>query len=211
MRFGTAHKETINAGTRHWYSVRAEERGFITVETFGNTDTYLEVYDPQHNLVDQNDDGGMDYNALIEMLAEPAQVFLFRLRGYDNETTGDYEIAANFEPIPADSDRNTERSGAAGIKLGEAVPVFFHDAGESRWYRYEITGDGTTFAVQTRGNVDTLLFLYDQDEDLVAEDDDSGEHLNAFISERLNTGVYFIEVRMYSDTIGRCTLHAETR
>ena len=111
-----------------------------------------------------------------------------------------------------DSDRNTERSSAVDIRLGEAVSVFFHVPGESRWYRYEITRDGTDFAVQTGGNIDTLLFLYDQNGDLAAEDDDSGEDLNASISERLNAGVYFIEVRLYSDTIGRgITLHAETR
>ena len=211
LRFGTVHKGTIAAGTRHWYSVRAEERGFITAETFGNTDTYLEAYDHQYDFVKEDDDGGMKSNALIEMLAEPDQVFIFSLRGYDSETAGDYEIAANFEPIPVDGDPNTERSGAVDITLGEAFGVFFHDSNQSRWYRYEITRDRTNFVVQTRGYVDTFLSLYDQDGNLVAEDDDSGENLNAFINERLNAGVFYIEVRLLSDSIGRCTLHAETR
>jgi len=123
LRFGTVHKGTIAAGTRHWYSVRAEERGFITAETFGNTDTYLEAYDHQYDFVKEDDDGAVD------------------------------------------------------ITLGEAFGVFFHDSNQSRWYRYEITRDGTNFAVQTRGYVDTFLSLYDQDGNLVAEDDDSGENL----------------------------------
>ena len=98
LGFGTSHRGTIAAGLRYWYSVRAAERGFVTVETSGNTDTYLEAYDPQYNLVTEDDDGGTDYNASIGMVVEPGQVFLFRLRGYSDEITGEYEIVASFDP-----------------------------------------------------------------------------------------------------------------
>jgi len=107
------------------------------------------------------------------------------------------------------------RERAVTVRLGEAIPVFFHTKNESRWYRYDATRDGTVFVVQTRGNMDTTLLLYDDRGNLIDEDYYSGDYPgNSLIHIRLNAGTYFIEVRTYSNgagTTGRCTLHAETR
>ena len=217
LRFGSVHKGTLDPDASHWYSVRARERGTLTVETFGRINTNIGVYDAQYDLLWISYGGGMGNNAIVEIPVEPDQVFIFRLMGY-NDVTENYEIAANFDTIPPDRERNIERSSAVVMKLGEAVPVYLHNPGESRWFRYETPRHetprtGTRFAVQTRGrSVDTMLFLYDSQGNLLFEDDDSGEGVNAFIFERLDDGVYFIEARAFSRTAtGRFTLHAETR
>ncbi|MCL2069578.1 MAG: PPC domain-containing protein [Treponema sp.] len=202
----------LNPGDEIWYSVRTLERGIITVEISGDLDTFLDVYDSTYEWIMSDDDGGIGLNPRIELLAEPDQTYFFELRGYSREENGPYIIWASFESIPVDTERNTERSRAVDIRLGEAIPVFFHTPGESRWYRYEISRNNTVFIIQTRGNLDTLLYLYDSQGNLIAEDDDSGEsYYNALIHKRLDAGTYFIEIGTYLDTSGRCTLHAETR
>ena len=216
LRFGLERPDFISEGQRNWYSVRTTEAGYVIVETFGNDiDTYMYAYDSQYNLFMQDDDGGQWLNARIEFLAEANQTYYFVVRGFGSWSSGRYDILAIHEPLPIDTERNTVRERAVTVRLGEAIPVFFHTINESRWYRYDATRDGTVFVVQTRGNMDTTLLMYDDRGNLIAEDYYSGDYPgNSLIHIRLNTGTYFIEVRTYSNgagATGRCTLHAETR
>ncbi|MCL2007976.1 MAG: hypothetical protein FWG77_07800 [Treponema sp.] len=213
---GTERQVSHLPGARNWFSVRTTAAGYLVVETFGNEiDTFMDLYDSGYNLLNRDDDGGMGLNARIEILAEPNQTYYFMVRGWSDITAGSYTILAVHEPIPQDTDRNTERGRAVAIRLGEAIPVYFRAINESRWYRYDITRPGTVFVVQTRGNLDTTLLLYDSRGVLIAEDNYSGDYPNnALIYERLNPGTYLIEVRTYTNGVGvtgRCTLHAETR
>ena len=215
LSFGTARQANLSEGAKDWYSVRTTAAGYIIAETSGNTvDTYMYAYDAQYNILTQNDDGGVGTNARIEILAEPNQTYFFMVRGFSNSESGSYTIFASNDPIPADTERNTDRSRAVPIKLGEAIPVYFRTTNESRWYRYEAPRNGAVFVVQTRGNLNTTLLLHDNRGNLITENDYSGENNNGLIHERLNPGTYFIEIKTSTNgagTTGRCTLHAETR
>jgi hypothetical protein len=211
LRFGTSVSGTIEEGQEQWFSVRPTGAGVVVVETSGDTDTILEAYDASRNLIGENDDwNDEDYNARLEIFVEAGKTYLFKLRCYEDES-GPYSIRASFESIPPDTARNTERARAVPIKLGEPVQVYFRSPNESRWYRYDVSRAQTLFVIQTRGNLDTILALYDASGNLIEEDDDSGEDGNALISERLNSGTVYIEVKEYDGGTGRCTLHAETR
>ncbi|MDR0323416.1 MAG: hypothetical protein LBI12_03080 [Treponema sp.] len=210
LRFGASpQSRNLSSGDNHWYSVRTTGAGLVTVENSGSVDTYMHAYDSSYKQIGTDDDGGEDYNAKIEIFAEANQTYFFRVRGYGSDNTGTYRVWASFETIPAD-ERNTERSRAAALRLGEATSVFIRTAGESRWYSYNMARTGT-FVVQTRGSMDTVLYLYDSRGNMIIEDDDGGENLNALISQRLDSGTYYIEVKTYGDQTGRCTIHAEIR
>ena len=213
LRIGSAHSgPSIASNESHWYTVRATAKGFLTVETIDkDIDTFLEAYDSNYKLLTHNDDGGVGLNARIDLPVEANQIIHYKIMIIGNIGAEGYTITANLEPFPVDTDRNTERSRAVNIRLGEAFTIFFLQHNETRWYKYEITRAQTKFAVQTRGNIDTMLSLYDSQGNLVAEDDDTGEDTNAFIFETLNPGVYYIEVKTYDGVTGTCTIHAETR
>ena len=216
LRFNSERQDSVSPGARNWYSVRTTAAGYITVETTGGElDTYMYLYDSRYNQLEENDDGGTGLNARIEILAEANQTYYFVVRAYGSEVSGQYGIWASYEPIPQDTERNTDRSRAVTVRLGEAIPVFFHSPNESRWYRYEATRNPTVFVVQTRGRLDTTLILYDNRGNMISEDSYSGENYgNSLIHERLSPGTYFIEVRTFTNGVGvtgRCTLHAETR
>jgi hypothetical protein len=211
LHFGTSLSGRLSSGDEHWFSVRSPSKaGILVVETHGDTDTFLKVYDSLYNFISGDDDGGEGYNALVEIFAEPDKTYLIKLKCYDKDERGRYSISADLESVPGDEERNTERSRAIAIRLGEAFQVFFRTETESRWFRYDLQRTAK-FVVQTRGNMDTQLYLYDSNGELIAEDDDSGENMNALVSQRLNAGTYYIEIKTYEEDTGRCTIHAETR
>jgi len=197
----------LYAGQEYWFSVRPTGTGFLTVETTGSIDTYLEAYDASRNLIDENDDGG-DSNARLDIFVDPGKTYLFKLRGYDEEVTGPYSIRALFETASADVG-NTERSKAILLQQDNSIPVFFRSPSESRWYRYDLTRQKNLLMVQTAGNTDTYLKLYDSQGRLLSENDDSGNDSNAMLSERLGPGTYYIEITLYTGRTGRTTIHTE--
>ena len=210
LSFGTWVSGALPKEEAQWFSVRPSGAGHVIVETSGALDTCLEAFDAAGLAIGEDDDGGDEYNARLEIFVEEGKLYRFKLSDYE-EDGGSYRIRASFEPLPPDTERNTERSRAIPIKLGEPVPVFLRLPSESRWYRYDIPREKTLFVVQTRGNMDTSLILYDAQGKLIEEDDDSGEDNNALISERLGPGTVYIEVKEYEGGTGRCTLHAEFR
>ena len=210
LRVGASITGNIVGDVDYWYRVTPSGTGFLVVETSGYIDTYLEAYDSSYNFIAANDDGGDDFNARLELLVDTGKTYLVRLICYNSDDSGPYRIWASFENIPAD-ERNTEYSRAVALKLGEPNFVYFRTPSESRWFRYESPRSGNTLVVQTRGNMDTVMYLYDFNGSPIAYDDDSGEGYNAMIFERLGTGTFYIEVREYSGGTGYCTLHAEIR
>jgi len=211
LRIGSPLSGNLSSGQKQLYSIRTTQAGLYTVETTGDTDTYLEAYDSSFSFIASDDDGGEDYNALIGVFAEANKVYYFILRGYNSDESGPYGISASFESVNTGSANNTSRSTAVTINLGEAIPVFFTTSGQTRWFVYQ-TSRAVTFVVQTRGNMDTVLCLYDNNGNLLDENDDySDDSYNALISTRLNAGTYYIEVKTFGGGTGRCTLHAEIR
>ena len=207
---GSEISGTLSENEEQWFSVRSTDNGIMIIETSGNTDTRIKAYDSSLSEIGEDDDSGEDFNARLEIFTEMNKVYYFRLNAYDDDN-GNYGILATYEPLPPDLERNTERSRAAALKLGEPNPVYLLSPGESRWYRYDIPRAGTLFVVQSRGSMDTTMALYDAEGKMISEDDDSGEGANALISEKIGPGTVYIEVNEYEGQMGRCTLHAEFR
>jgi hypothetical protein len=197
----------LYAGEEYWFSVRPSGTGFLTVETTGSVDTYLEAYDASRDLIAEDDDGGDSYNARLDIFVESGRTYLFKLSGYDDDA-GPYSIRALFEVAPAD-EGNTQRSRAVPLKHDDSIPVFFRSSSESRWYRYDLSRQRNLIIIRTTGRLDTYLKLYDSSENLIAKDDDSGEDENAMIFEKLGPGTYYIEVTLYGSGTGRSTIQAE--
>nr|AGS52610.1 peptidase M4 [uncultured bacterium contig00042] len=210
LRFGLARAGELSPGGSLWYSVKTTEKCILVVETTGdNFDAYMDAYDGDYAWIRGDDDGGSRNNARIELDAEAGQTFYFKVRSYDSGS-GPFGIIANTEAFVEDQ-KNTERSGAVALRMGEEFPVSIRMPRESRWYSFEITRANTNFVIQTRGNMDTLLYLYDSNGNLLAQDDDSAILYNALISATLNPGTYYIEIKYVHLTTGRCTILAGIR
>jgi hypothetical protein len=93
---------------------------------------------------------------------------------------------------------------ATALVLGQELSVTL-DLNEERVYKFRIENN-TSFVVETRGSLDTKLYLYNNSGERITYDDDSGEDRNARISRSLSSGWYYIELSSYQGRSGECTL-----
>jgi hypothetical protein len=193
LRLDTDVSGYINEGQSYWYRVRATQNGYLTVETMGSTDTYLDAYDESYNLIDSNDDGGSGYNARLRLSVETGKNYLYRLRGYGNYESGPYSIWASYG-----SSAPTIAPTAAVVELRLDTMVSGNlRGGDEYWYSVRASQVGF-LVVETSGNTDTYLEAYDASYNLINTNDDGGEGYNAKLEIMAAAGTtYLFKLRGY--------------
>jgi hypothetical protein len=175
--------------------------GALVAETTGSIDTLLDLYEAgSSSRLAEDDDGGTDSNARIRCTVQAGRTYVARVRGYDG-TTGSYGFRAylvetvRLEPDEYESD--DEASSAKDIAVGELQAHTFSTGGDEDWVKFQISQAGR-YVIRARGadsaGLDTYIKLYDQDFDLVDENDDGGENMDARLSIRLRNGTYYLKV-----------------
>jgi len=96
LRIGAVFSGSIASGDDYWFSVTATQNGILTVETAGNTDTFLEVYDANFNFLEEDDDSGASLNAKIERHVTTGETYYFCLRGFGASVHGPYRLTARI-------------------------------------------------------------------------------------------------------------------
>jgi len=212
LRSGVSHRSFLQPNMANWYKVYSPEVAFVSVQTTGQLDTFMEYFNEELYLYDSDDDSGDGVNALINVFAESENLMYFRVRSFKEGVSGEYNIIAALEGFPEDIDKNTDMDSAINLPIGTPTTIYFHHEYESRWYRLDNSHIvGANFEVFTRGSLDTMLVFYDFQGNILAQDDDGGEGLNALISQLLDTGIYYVEVKTWGGRIGRSTLFSEMR
>jgi hypothetical protein len=174
-------RETVS----NWYNVRATQAGILVVETSGNTDTVIKVYDASYNFINSDDDSGTGNNARLELIVQSGSTFLIELTGHNS---GPYQVRAFVRPVQA-----TE------LRLDTDVSATMRE-GESYWYRVRAT-QGGNLTFETNGSIDTYLEAYDESYNLLGYDDDSGNGNNARLTIlAVNGNSYLLKVRGYSSS-----------
>jgi len=168
LNFNVIQNGNLRSGMELWYSIRPNDTGLVTVETSGNTDTYLEIYDAMGNLFDEDDDSGDGSNAKIKFFAEAGGAYLAKLRGFGNES-GPFRIWAVLDVLPVPTE----------LFFGNTVSGFLNQEDEL-WYSVYSAQEGFV-TVMTSGNTDTYLEAHKSSYKTIEEDDDSREDQNATI------------------------------
>ncbi len=107
--------------THHFY---VSDGGDFTVQTFGSTDTYLEVYDGDGNLLEGDDDGGDGANGRVDANLGEGWYFA-RVRGTDDGIYGFYELGVSGP---------NQVSGMTGSWNLDEIILSWYDCGDSRIY-----------------------------------------------------------------------------
>ena len=171
----------------------------LAVETTSTLDTVITVYDAQGTEIGYNDDGGNGSNARVLIPAGSGEVFV-EVRGYGNWVEGDYTLTWDVAELIQDQwEPDNTREDAPAMELDSGRRAYrFSSAGDVDWVRLEIAADrfpgGTPVSLETFGDIDTYLVLYNQEGEQLASSDDDGSAYNARIDIDLTPGVYFIEV-----------------
>jgi hypothetical protein len=78
-------------GDEDYLTFLLEQESFVVIETAGEADTYLELLDQDETLIEEDDDGGRDYNAKLAVNLRPGRYYV-RVTQVDAGTGGDYSI-----------------------------------------------------------------------------------------------------------------------
>jgi hypothetical protein len=96
-----------------WFRVTIQNPGTYAFETDGNLDTIMELYDgPTMALLDSDDDSGGGENAKIVFQGDGGRSYVFKVRGYNSNTTGPFRYRASTVSGGV-SQRSTGTSGTA--------------------------------------------------------------------------------------------------
>ena len=183
LRIGSSISGNLGRGQEIWYSVTAAQDGLLTVETSGNTDTYLEAYDSRRNLIVENDDGPNNLNARVLISVTRGNTYLFKLRGYDSSASGPFSISAS-------------NASATQLRAGSTYNGIVNEA-QGILFRFTADRSGM-LTVETSGQTDTTITLYDDKFEYLDSDDDSAEYPNDRIIYPVLSGrTFYIDVNAF--------------
>lgn len=167
----------------------------VSIETFGELDTYIELYDAQGRLLLENDDGGTDGNGRIDVFLSDTGRYYVKVRHYDGSDQGEFQLGVRLiQATPDEWEPDDNRQDARVTPVDGAVQIHnFTPADEVDWISFSIQATRTV-EIKTSGNIDTYMVLYDQLGNRLDEDDDSGGDYNARIERVLQRGTYFVEL-----------------
>jgi hypothetical protein len=181
----------------NWYTVSVPGAGRLTVSTEGTLDTLLDVYDKWEDLIGRDDDSGYQGNAKVTVTLFSASPVYCRVSAYQG-ATGRYRLRTKFiPPIKPDRFENDNAiSNAKEILPGESQERNFTDTVDVDWALLRITRLDSYSIAATAGDnyLDSFIQLFDEDENLLGEDDDSGGYWNALLTTDLGPGTYYIKV-----------------
>jgi hypothetical protein len=200
-----------NSNDEDWFLIVPAAGGLLGMETSGDMDTYMELYDDSGSELEEDDDGGNSSNAFIEYFAEAGARYILKIRGYSG-STGRYRFRVTLTDIDVNlMEPNDTRETASAITPEEPAAAFFHSAADVDWYRVDIPAGGAQLTAYTEGRIDTLLTLYDNGGNEIAADDDSGDDYNARLSAFVPDGPAYIKADKYDGGRGIYTLFVRLR
>jgi hypothetical protein len=204
VQMGTWFSRALHRGDEDWFVLRPASAGLLIAVTGGDTDTVVTLYRGKEALA-RNDDNGEDVASLLEYPVQPGVDYTLCVEGYDEDEAGPYRFMVSFESIRDAGEPNNVVSQATAFRPDSRITGYFLEPDDVDWYRVTVAAAGT-LRVYTEGTMDTVLLMYDANNELLAEDDDSGDNGNALVSAGVTPGTAFVRVSSYDGQLGRYTL-----
>jgi hypothetical protein len=212
IELGETVANSIINGRRTCYAIEVNARTeyIFLVNSPTETDTLLELYDDSGELLDTDDDSAGYPNPMLLFEPDRTGTYYLVIRGYSDDTTGDYDILFDEAPEYEDPFRNATLL-PANQRISGAITVM-DMASLARWdyegygdmYYFEGTAGQTVqidaFADSIGSDLDPSLVLFNSSgTEALAWDDDSGSGLDAQIVIRLPyTGRYYVYIEDWS-------------
>lgn len=194
----------IGGNSEFTFGLNAAKTVRITMVGSGGLDSYLEVRGADNQVIAFDDDSLGSRNSKIER-AFNAGSYTIVARSWRNQSGGPFTLAVQ------------EVAGSTGsggaISFGESRSDSIESAGQTdSFYFNAVAGRAINLTMTKIDNqLDPFLELYDQNNNLVIADDDSGDGNNARIQYTLaGAGRYRIVARAYrNQSTGRYTLRLD--
>jgi hypothetical protein len=187
-----------NENDSDFFLLTPDRDGRLVMETTGdNMDTIMELYDASQRELASNDDGGSGSNARIRHQVRSGESYIARVSGYGSGT-GRYGFHAWItETMSADEyEDDNDSDSAKEISIGTPQQHTFTTGSDVDWVTFRIDRAGR-YVIRARGanstQLDTYIELYDNDFNLIDENDDGGENYDSRLSLNLQAGTYYLK------------------
>ncbi len=179
-----------------FFAVDIPSNGVVTVESFGNTDTFGILYNNADVEIASDDDSGVELNFSVFGTLFQGTVFL-SVQGYDSTVTGAYSIRIDHNPTDLTDDHGDTQFGATQVQPNDVTVGRLEQAGDIDMFAITIPAAGL-LNVFTVGTTDTTGIISGLD-----PVDDEGPGLNFELNTFLPVaGTYYFEVAGYDTTTG---------
>jgi hypothetical protein len=164
----------------------------------------IEVKDPNDRAMDEvgvsaGADGRFSYQL---QTARNWSIGGYRVRARDRDSGVLSEWVAFAVRTPPADDHGNRREDATRLAIGGPTGGEIHVAGDEDWFHFEVDRVGT-WAIETRGRLDTRCTLFAPNSSEVATSDDEGDGLNCRIEVQISQlGAYAVKVDAYGGATG---------
>lgn len=165
-------------------------------------DAFLELRDPNGNLVQENDDGGAGTDALIMAHLERGGRYRIVARSYgDRQATGVYDLTFSSVGEAARPGRVVElREGQLAVGRLEAGDSLVGDSTYADIFLFRAPRDGDVTIDLASGDFDAFLIVRDAEGATLATDDDGGDGTNSRLTLHVQGGrTYRIVANSYGE------------
>jgi hypothetical protein len=201
-------------GDQDWVCFQATAGTEFVAETSNleeRIDTHISLYDSDGVQLAEDDDSGSETLASrLSWSARDSGTLCLLIRDLSDEVAGagtGYAVSVRegrTELVSPDRYEPDDTLATAGeIAVGGTQQHTIHAEGDHDWLSFDAE-EGVTYLVETSNlgeDVDTIVFLYNREEEELARDDDGGEEPRAssIAWTAQDTGTVYVLVRDYKD------------
>ena len=173
-----------------WLRFRPETFNMYCLNSFGEADVYVTLWDEEGYWVNDNDDGGEGWNFRLSALLNAGHNYYFQI-GYYGSFSGslDFSVlltAEDFDPID--------------IKVDQELSVVFDVDRTYVWLRFE-PRTSASYCLASFGNYDPYVMLMDENGRYLSSADDSQNSWNFSLTYYMEAGeVYYYRLGHFSDS-----------
>lgn len=177
-----------------FFVFKAQKSGIYKLFTEGDTDTVGFLYDSNQKLLTQNDNA-KNWNFEIQHNLVQGETYYIAIK-HAYAKTGEYTF---YIKSPEDEFKKPNAGNnfetATSIEVDQSIDAYFENLNDARYFKFTPTKSGS-YGFYTSGlNMDTYGILYDDNQKIIAENDNSGVDNHFLIAKTLLAGKnYYIKV-----------------
>ncbi|MCH2584375.1 MAG: PPC domain-containing protein, partial [Planctomycetes bacterium] len=183
------------------YQIELEDSQELTIDLNSpDFDTWIELYDADCNRIAFNDDGGAGFNSLLLQNLDAGTYFI-GVSSFGAGVAGTYFLSTSCrEAIELCGGDCEVALMSCGIPEEGIFPMTeCRRLSGQMLDLYSIVVAGGDVTIDLTGDYDTYMQLYDENCQLIAQDDDGGDGLNSRLTMvALPGGIYYIGVSSYA-------------
>ncbi|GHU29175.1 hypothetical protein FACS1894164_21410 [Spirochaetia bacterium] len=176
----------------------------LIVETDGNIDTYMELYDDRLNLLSENDDFGESLNARIDYPAESGTHYIIKVKGLSESDVGSYRFRASVTAFSDRDEPNDRQNQATLLTPDSSHTGYFSSATDVDWYRVQMPSKGGVLTAYVNGSSRSDLSIVDQTGQIVKNSGGS-----SYISAIVPGGTIYLQLKERNNWRGRYEISVE--